>query len=168
MGFKVDGGNGAISDINVTPLVDVMLVLLVIFMITATLIRYDQRERKAEMDVPVTRGGTIPVVDILHPDKLVLVIDENLRVYIEDSLITDCSAAVDQPSAQAFAPCFDEITQKLGQNPRLRREREIYVMADTDIPYGFVVGSLHRIRQAGVDKVGMVTNPDYFEVEELF
>lgn len=166
MGMGGTGKAGPISEINVTPLVDVMLVLLVIFMITATLIKAeDEKERLVDMNLPVTRDNN-NTVDVENTDKLILRIDANLRVTIGEELITDCSAALEQTAQERFEPCFDEIQTKLGQNVKLQTERELYILADTTIPYGFVVGTLHRIRIAGVDKVGMVTNPEYLTTNE--
>ncbi len=165
MGGSSRGDGGPIAEINVTPFVDVMLVLLVIFMITATLMKVqDESERLVDMNLPVTRENN-NTVNVEETDKLVLAIDANLRVTLGEELITDCSATVENPSADRFEPCFDEIEAKLGQNPRLQADRELYILADTTIPYGFVVGTLHRIRVAGVDKVGMVTNPEYLTDE---
>jgi biopolymer transport protein TolR len=161
MGFKPGDDSGAISDINVTPLVDVMLVLLVIFMITATIIRHTPDiERATEVNLPVTRYNEA-VIDLGATDKLVLVIDENMRMYLGDELITDCSAALDRPTIEAMTPCLVEVGQKLGQNAKLAQDREIYILADTNVPYGFINGAMAQIRNAGVDRVGMITNPEY-------
>ena len=99
-------------------------------------------------------------------DKLILRIDANLRVTLGDELITDCSASLEQTAQDRFETCFDEVQTKLGLNVRLQNEGELYILADTTIPYGFVVGTLHRIRIAGVNKVGMVTNPEYLTTNE--
>ncbi|MCA9561834.1 MAG: biopolymer transporter ExbD [Myxococcales bacterium] len=160
MGVPTKGGSGAIAEINVTPLVDVMLVLLIIFMITATLMKVeDDSQRLVEMTLPVTRDNQ--VVAPTDTDKIILNIDANLRVYIGEELITDCSGAMQSTVVTRFEPCFEEIQAKLGQNARLQEQNEIFILADTNIPYGFVVGTLARIREAGVDRVGMVTNPEY-------
>lgn len=169
MGAPNKGGGGMIAEINVTPLVDVMLVLLIIFMITATLMKTeeeeDRQQREVELELPVTRQNP-NTIDIENTDKLILQIDENLRIYLGEELITDCVAALTNPAADRFEVCFDEVQLKLGQNVRLQNEGEVYILADTGIPYGFVVGTLHRIRLAGVHKVGMVTNPEYLTPEE--
>ena len=158
-------GGGAISEINVTPLVDVMLVLLIIFMVTAALIKVqDESERLVDMNLPVTRENP-NVVDVENTENLILRIDATLHVFVGEELISDCSAALQNPAPERYEPCFAEIQTKLGQNARLQEEHEIYVLGDTTIPYGFVVGVLARIRLAGVDRVGMVTNPEYLPVE---
>lgn len=160
------GGNGrkkTISEINVTPLVDVMLVLLIIFMVSTPLIVKDESERVVDLNLPVTRENPNQV-DIANTDKMILYVDPNLRVLLGETLITDCSAsaAITDSTAwpDAWQPCFEEIGQKLGSNPRLQNEESLYLLADTTIPYGFVVGAMNRIRMAGVTNVGMVTNPE--------
>jgi biopolymer transport protein TolR len=166
MGVNLGEGNGVISEINVTPLVDVMLVLLVIFMITATIIRETPAlERATEVDLPVTRYNDA-AIDVATTDKLILVIDDNMRMYLGDELITDCSAALDRPTVEAMTPCLLEVGRKLGQNAKLALDREIYILADTDVPYGFVNGAMAQIRNAGVHRVGMITNPEYRQATE--
>lgn len=166
MGMAAGPGGGkkkAISDINVTPLVDVMLVLLIIFMVSTPLIVKDESERVVDLNLPVTRDNP-NTVDIANTDKLILVIDANLRVQLGDTLITDCSGTLGITDPRqwpdAWEPCFTEVFTKLGNNPRLQNEESLYLLADTAIPYGFVVGTMNRIRMAGVTNVGMVTNPD--------
>lgn len=148
------------AEINVTPLVDVMLVLLIIFMVATPMIVADDSQREVDLQLPVTRDNPT-VVDLEQTQKLILRIDARLVVYLDDHVITDCSAALTATEAERFEPCFEEIQQKLGQNHRLQSEGSLYLLADTTIPYGFVVGSMNRIRQAGVHNVGMVTNPEY-------
>ena len=160
MGMSSGGDGRAMSDINVTPLVDVMLVLLIIFMVATPMIVREDLLREVEMNLPVTRENPT-TVDLENTEKLILRIDANLRVLIDDELITDCSAAIGEVSAARFEPCFVEIETKLRNNVRLQDERSLYLLADTTIPYGFVVGSMNRIRLAGVSQIGMVTNPEY-------
>lgn len=159
------GNNKAMSDINVTPLVDVMLVLLIIFMVATPMIVREDMLREVDMNLPVTRENPT-VVDIENTEKLILRIDANLRVYVGDEIITDCGAAIDSVSASAYEPCFVEIQDKLTNNPRLQSEQSLYLLADAAIPYGFVVGAMNRIRLAGVHQVGMVTNPEYLTDEQ--
>jgi biopolymer transport protein TolR len=154
------GGGGMSSEINVAPMVDVMLVLLVIFMVTTPLIEEEEEKRKVELDLPVTRNNANKV-DPAQSDKIILEITRDLKVTIGDTVITDCSAQVDGTDRKRFEPCFDEIQAKLGNNPKLQEEGELFILADTEIPYGFVVGSMARIKSAGVSKIGMVTNPEY-------
>lgn len=150
------------AEINVTPLVDVMLVLLIIFMVATPMITRDDSQREVDINLPVTRENP-STVDLQNTEKLILRIDAQLRVMLDDVLITDCHAALESENASRFEPCFDEIHEKLGKNYRLQQDGTLYLLADTTIPYGFVVGAMNRIRLAGIENVGMVTNPEYLE-----
>ena len=148
-------GGGAMAEINVTPLVDVMLVLLVIFMITAPMIEKDKTSlRKVGVDLPRTDG--VPV-DLEAEQKLILVIDRELKFRIDDALLTDCGE--EHAKTGETRKCMDELEKKLGQNAKLKADRELYLMADKRIPYGVVVDAMARIKKAGVDSLGMVTDP---------
>lgn len=148
------------GDINVTPLVDVMLVLLIIFMVATPIITRDEQQRQVDMNLPVTRDNPT-VVDLNQSDRLILKIDARLVVTLEDEVITDCSEALSSVAGDRFERCFQEIQERLGRNFRLQEDGNLYLLADTTIPYGFVVGAMNRIRLAGVSNVGMVTNPEY-------
>lgn len=164
MGKYSGGGKGGKStlmgDINVTPMVDVMLVLLIIFMVTTPLIQEDPEKREVELDLPVTRDNEnrVSPQDI---DKIILEITRNLEVNIGTETLVDCSEHKEGGAADRFEPCFDTIETKLKNNPKLQDDGQIYLLADTEIPYGFVVGTMARIRKAGVNKLGMITNPEY-------
>jgi biopolymer transport protein TolR len=151
-----------VSEINVAPMVDVMLVLLIIFMVTAPMIAKDEEKRKVDLDLPVTRENANRI-DPEQTDKMILEIDADLVVRIKDEVITNCTESLSQTNKDRFEVCFDEVETKLGQNVKLQEDQEIYLLAHTDIPYGFVVGTMARIKRAGVNKVGMITNPEYLD-----
>lgn len=162
MGSPNNGGGRrkAMSDINVTPLVDVMLVLLIIFMVSTPLIVKDNQERLVDIDVPITRNNP-DTVDLSNNERLLLRINSELQVFLGDEMITDCSAARGATDAGEFArladPCFMEIGTKLGANPRLQADEALYLAADSFVPHGFVAGTTNRLRLSGVTRVGMVT-----------
>ena len=140
-----------------------MLVLLVIFMVATPLIeKEDDTQRKVDINLPVTRNNANQV-DPEQTEKLILAIDERLQVTVGEELIVDCSEALGQTERARFEPCFEAIEKKLGANVKLQEEKELYLLADTEIPYGFVVGTMARIKAAGVNKLGMVTNPEYLD-----
>lgn len=158
------GGHGnMMSEINITPFVDVMLVLLIIFMVATPLIENDEKnKRKVDIDLPVTEQNANQI-DPSQTDKMILEITRELKVQIGEELIVDCSEKLKSKEKRRFESCFKVIEQKLGVNEKLKRDRELYLLADTEIPYGFVVGTMARIKKAGINKLGMVTNPEYLE-----
>jgi biopolymer transport protein TolR len=137
MGMSTGGGRGkAVSDINVTPLVDVMLVLLIIFMVTAPLIT-----QGVDVDLPKTKAQPLEGVE----NKLVLTLTKDKRIFIGTNH--------DNPIP------FEELEEKLKHNQKLQQEKELYLHADHHLEYGFVVQVMARVREAGVEKLGMVTDP---------
>jgi biopolymer transport protein TolR len=160
------GGSTVLAEINVTPMVDVMLVLLVIFMVTAPMIEKNKEEkRKVDLDLPVTRDNANRV-NPQETDKFILEVTRDLKVRVGEEVLTDCSAKLEGDDPMRFEACFQEVEGKLVNNPKLQEEGELYLLADTEIPYGFVVGTMARIKKAGIDKIGMVTNPEYIQDEQ--
>ena len=131
-----DGGSGrrAMTDINVTPLVDVMLVLLIIFMVTAPLI-----QSGVKVDLPRASAQQMEHQE----EKLVLTITRDRRVFLGNSEI---------PPA--------DLEKKLSSNARIQKEKELYLHADRSLPYGQVVEIMAVARRAGVESLGMITEPD--------
>ncbi|TMA61034.1 MAG: protein TolR [Deltaproteobacteria bacterium] len=122
-----------ISQINVTPLVDVMLVLLVIFMVTAPIL-----QQGVNVDLPQVAAGPLEGKD----EQLVVVITRDGKVQLNDTPLK-----------------VDELGQKLTAIVRLQPDRAIYLRADKNVPYGKVVEVMAAVRNAGVRKLGMVTEP---------
>jgi biopolymer transport protein TolR len=134
MGFTSSSGPGTpMSEINITPMVDVMLVLLIIFMITAPMIG-----RGVELDLPKAKAAPMDV----DQSKLVMTIDAGRKVFLGKTEI---------PNAK--------LEDALANNARLRREGELYLQADASVPYGFVVQVMAIIKKAGIPKLGMITDP---------
>jgi biopolymer transport protein TolR len=133
------GGSGrqTLTEINVTPLVDVMLVLLIIFMVTAPLI-----QQGVEVKLPEARAKAIDAEE----QKLVL------------SLRSDRSIWLGAGDDAARIP-FAQLEEKLKANSRAMKEKELYLMADRALPYGFVVEVMATVQRAGITNLGMITNP---------
>lgn len=129
------GGNGrtTLSEINVTPLVDVMLVLLIIFMITAPMLTAG-----LDVDLPSARAPQLDVDD----EKLLLTITRDREVYLGETEVPR-----------------DRLEEALRTNKKLQMDQAVYVHADENVPYGFVVQMFALIREAGIEKVGLVTDP---------
>jgi biopolymer transport protein TolR len=133
-GGDTGSGRRAMTDINVTPLVDVMLVLLIIFMVTAPLI-----QSGVKVDLPRAQAQQMEHAE----EKLVLKITHDRRIYLGDSEIRGA-----------------ELEQKLATNARVQRDKEIYLQADRSLPYGLVVQVMATARRAGVENLGMITEPE--------
>ncbi len=144
MGIQTSDGKQStlLNEINITPFVDVVLVLMVIFMITAPMIG-----RGVEVDLPRTRAAIMEV----DQSKLLLVINERREVFIGTEKVP-----------------HDRLEVVLRTNERLQREREIFLQADRDVPYGFVVHIMAILREAGIDQLGLVTDPLETEGELTF
>ena len=121
------------AEINVTPLVDVMLVLLIIFMVTAPLLQMG-----IDVNLPRVKAKSIDVAE----EKLVLTINGAKEVFLNKSRTP-----------------LSELGTKLEHIFASRIEREVYMRADRNVPYGFVVEVMAEVRKAGVDKLGMITEP---------
>jgi biopolymer transport protein TolR len=144
MGMQVGGGKGddLNSEINVTPFVDVMLVLLVIFMITAPMMT-------TGVDISLPQVNTQQVDSA--QDKLILSIDRNRRLTLQQTAI---------PWAQ--------LDEKLAANELVKSKNELYVEADQSLPYGVVVTAMAIAKNAGVGKVMLLTDStDNIDVTEL-
>ena len=128
-----DGGGGMMGEINVTPLVDVMLVLLIIFMITAPML-----QTGVDVELPDAKAQTIPDDE----GKLILTLTKDKRVFLGKLEIP-----------------YESLEQTLKDNAKLNADKELYLHADTNLPYGEVVRVMAAVKQAGVDKLGMVTDP---------
>jgi len=121
------------SDINVTPFVDVMLVLLIIFMVTAPMM-----VQGVGVDLPEATSEPLSSTS----DPLVVTIDAKSQVFIND-----------------FQVDPDNLNEKLAKILERRSDREVFLRADRGIPYGVVVRIMAEIKGAGVEKLGMVTTP---------
>jgi biopolymer transport protein ExbD/biopolymer transport protein TolR len=121
------------SDINMTPLIDVMLVLLVIFMITAPLMTSSLR-----LDLP--RIDAAPAADA--PQFVSVAIDPQGRLYLGDEAL----------DAAAFA-------RRIAETARANPRAEVQLRADTSVPYGRVAELIDTVQKAGLNRIGFVTAP---------
>jgi biopolymer transport protein TolR len=135
------GGSSSqlMSDINVTPLVDVMLVLLIIFMVTAPMMMQG-------VDVSLPEATAEPLES--EKEHLIITIDTKNQVFIND-----------------FQVSVEGLGEKLKKILEGRSDREVFLKADKDISYGTVVQVMAEVKGAGVEKLGMVTEPAIFEKE---
>jgi biopolymer transport protein TolR len=137
MAMSLGGGRrgrrgGGMHDINVTPLIDVMLVLLVIFMVTAPLLTTG-----VHVDLPKVKSAPMQTDD----SKMLVIITSDEHVYLGKDEITGA------------------LEDRLKTNARLQEEKELYLQADENVKYGAVLRVMAAARAAGVEKLGMVTDP---------
>jgi biopolymer transport protein TolR len=139
MGMQTGGGGGSLSEINVTPLVDVMLVLLVIFMVTAPMLS----SKKTEIQLPpFETGETLDLKD----DDIIFSVDKKKEIRFYNC--PNC-ASMDLAS----------LVDKLKDNPKVKQAQQVFLYADQDLPYRVVLQVMAKMNQAGIKRVGLVTNP---------
>src|SRR6201991_208273 len=142
MAMKAGGGDELNSEINVTPMVDVMLVLLIIFMITAPMMNTG-----VSLELP-----QVTAQNMEDPEgKLVLSIAKDNKIFLGGTQVT-----------------WKDLEAKLKANERVQKESALYIEADMHLDYGVVVTAMALAKNAGVAHVMMLTNPsDNLKVEEL-
>lgn len=138
MAFKLDDGDGArrvgttLAEINIIPLVDVVLVLLLIFMLTAPLMH-----RGIDVNLPRTSSRPTAV-----EERMVLTVTKDQGLFLNERRVTP--AGLEQALRSAFGN---------------RTDKTLYLKADAGLSYGAVVETMDRVRRAGIERLGMVTEP---------
>ena len=122
-----------LAEINVTPLVDVMLVLLIIFMITAPMLQHE-----LDVNLPVATGTP----QVSAEERVVLTVNKQGNIYLDQTAYT-----------------LDTLRPKLQGLYQTRRNKDIFLRPDADVPYGKVVQVMDEVRKAGMLKLGMITQP---------
>ena len=134
MAFTTSNGRtqSSISDINVTPLVDVVLVLLIIFMVTAPVL-----QSGIEVNVPRTR-----TVKEITEERMVISINKQQRVFLGNDAVN-----------------INEIKSKLLQKIRDPQHQSVFIRADEDVPFGAFATVMDAVKSAGITNVSIVTQP---------
>ncbi len=134
MAMGVGGkSRGAVAEINVTPLVDVMLVLLIIFMITAPMLQHE-----LDVNLPIATGTP----RVTGEDQVILTVNKQGGIYLNQTAHT-----------------LETLRQQLHAFYQTRRNKDLYLRADTDVPYGKIVQVMDEVRKVGILKLGMITQP---------
>jgi biopolymer transport protein TolR len=128
--MKLNRERNVLSEINVTPFVDVMLVLLVIFMVTAPLL-----QQGIDVNLPKAKGKDLP-----PEERINLIIKKGGVIYMNDNPLS-----------------MTEMRKKLEAISKLNPN--VFLKADKDVPYGLVVEVMGEIKEAGIEKLGMITEP---------
>jgi biopolymer transport protein TolR len=137
MAFNLDSGDGrrigpTLAEINIIPLVDVVLVLLLIFMLTAPMMYRG-------IDVNLPRAAAKPTA---VEERMVLTVTKERALYLNERRITP--AGLEDALRDAF---------------RARTDKTLYLKADAGLAYGAVIEAMDRVRRAGIERLGMVTEP---------
>lgn len=139
MAFNTSGGSSnsrvptALAEINVTPLVDVMLVLLIVFMVSAPLM-----QQGIQVDLPKANAGSLSEI----PDQLVLVIHSDRRISINGNTV-------------ASGGLFTKLQAMAEAKPNI----EVVIQGDAGVPYGFVAQVMAEVKRARIHRVGLATAP---------
>ena len=137
MAFNLESGDGrrigpTLAEINIIPLVDVVLVLLLIFMLTAPMMYRG-------IDVNLPRAAAKPTA---VEERMVLTVTKERGLYLNDHRITQ--AGLEDALRDAF---------------RTRTDKTLYLKADAGLAYGAVIETMDMVRRAGIERLGMVTEP---------
>ena len=143
MAMKAGSGDELNAEINVTPFVDVMLVLLIIFMITAPMMN----NTGVDLQLPQVAAKNVD-----DPEgKLVMSIRKTNEIFLGGTQVT-----------------WQDLAAKLKANERVKREAALYIEADTNLPYGVVLTAMAIAKDSGVEKVMMLTDPsDQLKLSDL-
>jgi biopolymer transport protein TolR len=133
IGSRDNGNRNAISNINVTPFVDVMLVLLIIFMVTAPMM-----QQGVQVNLPKTEAKSLTAQE----EPVIVSMDRSGRTFINSLEISP-----------------GELKAKLATMFETKTKKEVFLKADKDVPYGAVVKTMAEIKGAGIERLGMVTEP---------
>jgi TolR protein len=135
MAMDVGGSKGGVkSDINVTPLVDVMLVLLIIMMLVAPLI-----QQGVHINLPIA-GNTVDKPET--QEQTVITISKDKAMYLNAKPVST-----------------DDLRSRVTEALESRKEKVVLIKADGDVDYSAVMGAMDQLRQAGIEDIGLVTEP---------
>lgn len=134
-GIYNNDSQGPLSEINITPFVDVMLVLLIIFMITAPLM-----EAGIPIQLPKTDAKALPKNEEM---ATTLYLTHESKIFLDKEEVG-----------------YRDLKEKIGNYFKTKTKKEIFIKADGTLPYAFVAQVMASIKNAGIQKIGLVTQPN--------
>ena len=137
MARRSRGGRRSMADMNVVPYIDVMLVLLVIFMVTAPMM-----QTGIELNLP--NAETTPIVNNSGNTAVVISVDETGQYFIDGSDALD----------------LDELGDLISRELNSSKDKPIYIRADKEVAYGFLMQAMAAAQQAGATNIGLMADPD--------
>lgn len=138
IGSNNKNSNMLLSEINVTPFVDVMLVLLIIFMVTTPILYQG-------VDVSLPKASSQPIPS-KSQKNIIVTINKEGKIYIEKEELT----------LRELRARVNTLIKDSGKQPG---EQEIFLRADKEVPYGIVMEVMSKIRSGGIEKIGLITEP---------
>lgn len=155
------GKGGVMGDINVTPLVDVMLVLLIIFMVAAPVMEKerskkeidedrDRQQRLVALNLPALNNSEAAASQ--NGQTYTLHVSKSLVVTFDNREVVNCSSSLND--RKGWESCFDKIESAVRGVPEAK-ENGVVVDAEQETKFGFVVGIMHRLHRANIEKVSM-------------
>ena len=139
MGMAAGGGGGFTSEINVTPMVDIMLVLLIIFMVVTPMLQHG-----VTVNLPKDLNNPEEDQRIIKDNSIVIAIPENGKYYLGKDLVSK-------------EQLKDKVEKMLG-NIKKEEDKVVYIKSGVGVDYGDVVNAINEVRALGVDKIGLVAD----------
>ncbi|MGC6418100.1 MAG: biopolymer transporter ExbD [Bradymonadia bacterium] len=152
--MKLQNQQSTLSEINVTPLVDVMLVLLIVFMVTTPIMVEELSKKEVEVNLPATRAPAP-----MKPSDTLIVVRKDRKVTLSmgkgETELADCGGG----SAEELGRCLNQLETAVANNPPLQKSDRILVFAEDGLGYSFAVKVFASIKRAGKKRLFLVTNP---------
>ena len=160
MAMQTSGG--VMADINITPLVDVMLVLLIIFMVAAPVMEKEKAKKELEENRDQQQrlvALNLPALDNSgasdhKAQTLTLKVTSSLVVSFENKVVADCSKQKDAVDKREWQGCLDQVERAIRDSEQAK-EGGVMVDAEPEAKFGFIVGIMHRLHRADIEKVSM-------------
>jgi biopolymer transport protein TolR len=155
VGMQIKNQRRTLSEINVTPLVDVMLVLLIVFMVTTPIMVEDLVKKELEMNLPQTRAPAP-----MSPSDTIITARRNLTVGVTlgkgETELANCAA----DKVNQYVNCLRTLEESVKNNKPLQDASRLLVFAEQGLSYDFAVKVFASIKRAGKKKIFLITNPE--------